>query len=144
MSLLKITVEKLPPSQSRIEFGNDETIPNSIFERKSVFRRRILCCCCCCWCCCCSVPQVNTLRVIQKVPAPTPVPCTSVSLQSIGWEDGGVRQFSTTPPCRQPHSVFRRIVISLSGEWGLLCQELTIAEDNLHKTRHHCFWLLLL
>ena len=29
--------------------------------------------------------------------------------------------------------------ISLSGEWGLLYQEVTMVEDNLHITRHSNF-----
>ena len=42
-----------------------------------------------------------------------------------------VRLFSITPPCWQPHSISpsSEDFISLSGEEGLLCQELTMAED---------------
>ena len=47
--------------------------------------------------------------------------------------------FSITPPCRQPHSIFKGC-IAVSGKWGLLCQELTMAEDNPH-TRHNNFLL---
>ena len=47
-----------------------------------------------------------------------------------------VRLFSITPPCWQPHSISpsSEDFISLSGEEGLLCQELTMAEDI--PTRH--------
>ena len=60
--------------------------------------------CCCCYYC--SVPQLNTPRVTQYVyPYIT---CTSTC--TVHRVRGlRVRPFSVTPPCRQPHSVFKRI-----------------------------------
>ena len=54
-------------------------------------------------CCCCCVPQLNTLRVTRYVHSHL---YTSAATQH---RVRGLRvwPFSITPPCRQPHSVFR-------------------------------------
>ena len=51
-------------------------------------------------CCCCSVPQLNTGMCTHA--------CTCTSTGTLHNVRGlWVRPFSITPPCRQPHSIFR-------------------------------------
>ena len=66
------------------------------------------------YCCCCCL---RTLAI------------TSVITQS--WLDGILRvwPFSSTPPIRQPHSVFGGFLLH-GGAWMLLCWGAIIAEDN--------------
>ena len=87
----------------------------------------------------CGAHQLNTLEG-HTVCAPTPVP-VQAQVQSTGWESCMCNRFQWPLPWRQPHSHLRADWISLSGEWGLLCQELTTAEDNPHTTRHGHFLL---
>ena len=86
---------------------------------------------------CCSIPQLNTLRVTQYAPTPIHV---QVQEQSFAWEHCLCNRFQL------PRHVVRRTqssedLVSLSGGWSLLCQQLTMTEYSHHATRHNNFLL---
>ena len=105
---------------------------NDSESQGTVFGTAVVVCCCCC----CSVSQLNTLESPVCVPSPVHV---QVQVQVLlGWEDLRVHDhFQLPPPCTAVAFRLQRIFfISLFGERGLLCQELTMAEDNPYATRH--------